>query len=342
MELTELKVFVKVVQTGSFTRAADALGSQKAQVSRVVGKLERRLGARLLERSTRALSLTELGRDVFERAVGILGAVDEVQRVSQQMQAEPRGTLRLTCGVEFGLIAVSQWIGDYLQRYPQVSVEADLTGRVVDLVHEGFDLAIRIGYLADSGLAARKLGDIHYGLYAAPGYLALRGMPDHPDALAQHELLYFSGGANLGYWPLNRGPESARVALPTARLRVNNSLALRDAARAGLGIACLPQLLATPGSEASVLTPVLPSWQLPPIPVHAVFAGLRYLTPKVRAFIDLAAQAFAESGHAITPAPVSREKNLAVPGWPPFSGARWPEAPNGYSRTSSEPGVVSS
>lgn len=292
MELVELKTFVKVVQAGSFTRAAEALGSQKAQVSRVVSKLEHRLGARLLERSTRALSLTDLGREVFERAVGILGAADEVQRLSQQMHAEPRGTLRLTCGVEFGLIAVSQWVSDYLHRYPQVRVEADLTGRVVDLVHEGFDLAIRIGSLADSGLAARKLGDIHYGLYAAPDYLARRGRPEHPEALAQHELLYFSGGSNPGYWLLCRGTESVRVALATPRLHINNSLALREAALAGLGIARLPQLLASPLPPGAKLSPVLPDWQLPALPVHAVFAGLRYLTPKVRAFIDLAAQAF--------------------------------------------------
>lgn len=314
MDLNELKTLVKVVQTGSFTRAADALGAQKAQVSRMVAKLEHRLGARLLERSTRALSLTELGREVFERAVGILGAVDEVQRLSQQMQAEPRGTLRLTCGVEFGLIAVSQWISEYLRRYPQMSVEADLTGRVVDLVHEGFDLAIRIGTLADSGLAARKLGDIQYGLYAAPDYLAHRGVPSHPEALAQHDLLHFSGGKALTHWVLRQGSESVGVALTAPRLRINNSLALRDAALGALGIARLPRVLVPPALAGGALVEVLVPWQLPAIPVHAVFAGLRYLTPKVRAFIDLAAQAFTESVDPNTTAPVSREKILISQG----------------------------
>ena len=156
---------------------------------------------------------------------------------------EQAEVLQVTCGVEFGLIAVSQWISDYLRRYPQMGVGADLTGRVVDLVHEGFDLAIGIGTLADPGLAARKLGDIHDGLYAAPDYLAGRGLPTHTEALASHELLHFSGGTALTHWVLSQGVVSVRVAL-----------AVRDATQ----------------------------------------AGLRYLTPRVRAFIDLAAQAFAE------------------------------------------------
>jgi len=161
MGISELNAFAKVVQTGSFTRAAESLGTQKAYLSRVVANLEQKLGARLLVRTTRSLSLTEVGREVFERAVGILGAVDDVQRLTQKMVAEPRGTLRLTCGVEFGMIAVSRWIGHYLKRYPQVSVESDFTGRIVDLVHEGFDLAIRIGPLTESSLAARRLGELH-------------------------------------------------------------------------------------------------------------------------------------------------------------------------------------
>jgi LysR family transcriptional regulator for bpeEF and oprC len=145
METSELTAFVKVVQSGSFTRAAESMGTQKAYLSRVVTQLEQKLGVRLLERTTRSLSLTEAGREIFERAVGILGAMEDVERVAQQTLAEPRGTLRLTCGVEFGMIAVSRWISDYLARYPLVNVESDFTGRIVDIVHEGFDLAIRIG-----------------------------------------------------------------------------------------------------------------------------------------------------------------------------------------------------
>ncbi len=193
MELSSLETLVKVVQTGSFTRAAEQLHTQKAQVSRVVSQLEAELGVRLLERTTRSLSLTEIGREFFERAVGILGAADDARRAVQKAQGEPRGTLRLSCGVEFGMLAVNRWVRDYLLRHPDVNVDLEMTGRVVDIVHEGFDLAVRVGPLADSSLAARKLGDLHYGLFAAPAYLQRQPPPARPQDLAQHALIRFSG-----------------------------------------------------------------------------------------------------------------------------------------------------
>jgi DNA-binding transcriptional LysR family regulator len=297
MELASLQAFVKVVQTGSFTRAAQALGTQKAQLSRTVSRLEQALGARLLERSTRSLSLTEIGRELFERALGILGAVDDAQRAVQKAQGEPRGTLRLSCGVEFGMIAVSGWIDRYLARHPQVRVEADFSGRIVDLVHEGFDLAIRVGPLADSSLAARPLGVLRYGLFAAPAYLAARPTPTLPGDLAGHAVLVFSGGRQQAHWTLDDGTQQARVELQP-RLKANNALALREAAIAGLGVAQLPLLVAGPAVAAGLLQPVLPAWAPPPVPVHAVFASARYLTPKVRAFIDLAVEAGGAAGPA--------------------------------------------
>jgi DNA-binding transcriptional LysR family regulator len=129
-------------------------------LSRVITQHEKKLSVRLLERTTRSLSLTEVGREIFERAVGILGSVEDAQSAAQKTQAEPRGVLKLTCGVEFGMISVSRWVAEYLQRYSQVQVQADFNGRLVDLVHEGFDLAIRVGNLPDSSLAARKLGNL--------------------------------------------------------------------------------------------------------------------------------------------------------------------------------------
>ena len=291
MELSHLDTFVKVVQTGSFTRAAEQLHSQKAHVSRVVSQLEAGLGVRLLERTTRSLSLTEVGREFFERAVGILGAAEDARRAVQQAQGEPRGTLRLSCGVEFGLLAVNGWVRDYLLRHPGVNVDLEMTGRVVDIVHEGFDLAVRVGPLADSTLAARKLGDLHYGLFAAPGYLRRQLAPTHPQDLAQHALIRFSGSRLRMAWTLARGDDTQRIE-PVARLNANNSFAVRDAALDGLGIAQLPLLLAQPEVAAGRLLPLLADWALPTAPVHAVFASARYLTPKVRAFIDLAADAF--------------------------------------------------
>lgn len=291
MELHSLHALVKVVQAGSFTAAANAMGTQKAHLSRVITQLERELGVRLLERTTRSLSLTEVGRELFERAVGILASVEDAQRMAQKVQSEPRGTLRLTCGVEFGMIAVSGWVSGYLERYPQVTADVDFTGRVVDIVHEGYDLAIRVGTLSDSSLVARRLGDLHYGLYAAPGYLQRRGTPAHPQDLAAHDLMAFSGGSHRPVLSLRRGDEAQRMDI-TPRLSVNNSFAVRDAAARGLGIVQLPHIVAAELVRTGGLQPVLPDWLPPTVPVHAVFASARYLTPKVRAFIDHAVQAF--------------------------------------------------
>jgi DNA-binding transcriptional LysR family regulator len=294
MELSELAAFVKVVQAGSFTRAADSLGIRKANLSRVITNLERKLGARLLQRTTRSLSLTEIGREIFERAVGILGAVEDTERVAHKMLSEPRGTLRLTCGVEFGMIAVTRWIAEYLDRHPQVSVECDFTGRVVDIVHEGFDLAIRIGNLTDSSLAARRLGELRYALFASPEYLARRGTPGTPEELPHHELLRFSAGSHRHGWHLKRGNLERRVEAG-GRLRINNSFAVRDAAVRGLGIAQLPLAIVRESPQAGALVRILPDWEPAAVPVHAVFPGTRYLTPKVRTFIDHAVQAFSGS-----------------------------------------------
>jgi DNA-binding transcriptional LysR family regulator len=292
MDLSALQAFVKVVQTGSFTRAADALHTQKARLSRVVSQLERELSVRLLERSTRSLSLTEAGREFFERAHAILASVDDARQAMQRIRGEPQGTLRLTCGVEFGLVAVSAWIADYLAAFPQVQVEADYSNRVVDIVHEGYDLAVRVGPLSDSSLAARRLGLLDYGLYASADYLRRHGPPAGPQDLNAHPLVVYAGTAPQGQWQLSRSDEVQRLKLQP-RLRVNTSLAAREALQRGLGIGLLPRRVAEPAGQPALLQRVLPDWAAPEVPVHAVFASARYLTPKVRAFIDLAAANFA-------------------------------------------------
>ena len=291
MDLVALEAFVKVVQTGSFTRAADALHTQKARLSRVVSQLERTLSVRLLERSTRALSLTEAGRELFERAQAILASVDDARQAMQRIHGEPQGTLRLTCGVEFGQVAVSGWIADYLCAHPQMQVEADYSNRVVDIVHEGFDLAVRVGPLADSALTARRLGLLDYGLYASADHLRRHGTPADPQDLGAHPQVVYAGAAPQGHWLLCRGADTRRVPLQP-RLRVNSSLAARDALQRSLGIGLLPRRLAEPAGQPPRLQRVLADWALPEVPVHAVFASARYLTPKVRAFIDLAAANF--------------------------------------------------
>ena len=183
------------------------------------------------------------------------------------------------------MLAVSGWIYGYLQRFPDVSVDADFTSRVIDVVHEGFDLAIRLGPLQESRLAARQIGKLSYGLYAAPAYVERHGLPSEVEALSNYALLFFSTGSHRSGWRLRRNEREVRIDSP-ARLRVNNIFAVRDAAVAALGIAQLPNIVAADAVRAGNLVLILREWEPEQVPVHAVFASNRYLTPKVRHFID--------------------------------------------------------
>jgi DNA-binding transcriptional LysR family regulator len=316
LSLEQLRALDKVVQSGSFTRAAELLNTQKSHVSRLVAQLEVELGAKLLERTTRQLAVTELGREVHERARSILAAVEDTRRVSREAHAEPRGVLRLTCGVEFGLAAVGPWIDEFIARYPRAAVEAEYTSRVIDLVHEGFDVAIRVGPLPESRLVARRLGQIDYGLFASPGYLASAGAPRTPAELPQHALVMFTIAGRARGWTLQRAGrgEPHRVA-PTARLRFNNSLAVRDALLRGSGIGQLPLLIATAAAARGELVRVLPEWATEAVPVHAVYPSNRYLAPNVRAFVDVAVHrlaAAAASEHSFAPPPLAATRGAAA------------------------------
>lgn len=339
MTLEQLRLFVRVVQAGSFTRAAEAQRTQKSYASRVVAQLEAELGVKLLERTTRTLSVTEVGREFFERAQGILAAADETVAAVQAARGEPRGLLRLTCGVEFGMLAVGRWVEAYLQAHPLVSVDVEHSSRVIDLVHEGFDLAIRVGTVRESRLVARPLGQIEYGLFACPHYLAQAPTPRDLDELRAHRLVMFSGGSQRQGWQLlaDGSDRPERFNAP-ARLCVNNSFSVRDALLRSLGIGSLPLLVAAPEVAAGRLVPVLPHWRPVPAPVHALYASSRYLSPKVRAFIDLAVAMFprdnesarevalcrVKPGAAAAPrrAPARAAAAAPAPGAPPAPSSR--------------------
>ena len=246
------------------------------------------------------------GVRLHERAQGILGAVDDARQAVQASQGEPRGTLRLSCGVEFGMLAVQGWIAHYLAQYPAVKVDAEITGRLVDLVHEGFDLAIRVGPLPDSTLAARRLGALNYALYASPAYLRRRGTPRQPEDLGGHDTLVYGSGRARASWSLAHEGTQVRVPLQP-RLAASNSFMIRDAAAAGLGLAVLPRLVGDPAVADGRLRVILPGWATPEVPVHAVFASARFLAPKVRAFVDLAVASF-EAPAAARPAAPTRSR----------------------------------
>lgn len=291
MDLSRLRTYVKVVQAGSFTGAAEALDTSRSHVSRVIAQLEAELGVKLLERTTRAQSLTEFGRELYERAVGIVDAVESTALLAQRARGEPDGVLRLTCGAEFGMLAVNRWIAEFLARHPKASVEAEYTSRVIDLVHEGFDLAVRIGPIAESRLVARRIGEVDYGLFAAPDYLRQRRAPREPAQLGEHALILFAPGGQRRALQLRTAAGGQAVDVRAApRLRVNNGFAVRDAVVGALGIGVLPLLIAAEPGTREKLVRVLPDWAIDPAPVHAVYPSNRYLAPKVRAFIDLAAE----------------------------------------------------
>jgi LysR family transcriptional regulator, regulator for bpeEF and oprC len=286
MDLQSLTTFVKVVQTGSFTKAAAAIGTHKARVSRGLSGLEKELGVRLLERTTRRVRLTEVGQQIYDQAVGVLAAVEDIQSIAGNLQKDPQGTLRLTVASELAITGVGRWIDAYAERYPQVSLEIDVSGRPVDVVAEGFDLGLHAGPLGESAVGARKVGELTYGLYASPAYLQQHGTLQDGDDLRKHPLLMFSGSGQRG-WRLLTLSRELRIDGP-ARVRANDSLVVRDAAMRGLGIALLPAAIGKDEVSRGTLKRVLSAWSAPKVPVHAIFLGGRDLVPKVRAFIDLA------------------------------------------------------
>ena len=288
MDKISCQLLIQIAQTGTITEAAERLNMQKAHASRLLSRLERHLGVRLIERSTRSLRFTEVGQNVLERARHIIDSFEEAEQLARQYQSEPMEQLKLSCSVEFGQLTVNRWIQAYLIRYPKVSIHADFSHRLVDIIEEGFDLAIRVGPLSDSSLSARRLGFIEYGLFASRSYVLAHGMPTTVGELSAHPLLVHTN--NQGK-PLPWGWQTGHDVMPQGRLYINNSFGVYQAACAGLGIARLP-LLMIESMGAADLVRVLPDEPMQSMPVHAVFMGQRLLSPKVRAFIDLAVEMF--------------------------------------------------
>lgn len=289
--LSEMQVFVTVVTEGSFTGAARRLATDKARVSRIVQRIEGKFGARFLSRSSRRLSLTDVGREYFERASAILLAVEEAEAAVAQQTQEPKGRLKISATPEFGTSRVDAWIAAYLLKWPRVTVETVYATRFIDIIHEGVDVAIRIGTLPDSDLSARKLGEVTYGLYAAPAYLQ-RSPPLAPGELKDHDLIMKSSDSRPA-WSLVSDGASEKI-MHSPRCAVDNVLAGKNLALSGLGVALLPRFMARPHVEEGALVRVLPAWSGNAMPVHAVFASTRYMDPKVRGFVDLCREAFKE------------------------------------------------
>jgi DNA-binding transcriptional LysR family regulator len=283
MDLNEMLVFARVVQAGSFTAAAAELAMPKSTVSRKVSELEERLDARLLQRTTRKLSLTDVGRTYYEYCARIAGEVEDAERAVSSLQGTPRGLLRVTAPINVAFLGAI--VTSYLKRYPEVQLELFCTGRSVDLVEERFDLGIRAGALADSTLIARSLGRVTWFLVATSAYLKKRGRPKSPADLERHDCVFFGAGPTTVALRLESADASVQLQLP-ARLLVSDMDVLDAAAAAGLGIALLPAFRCLDDLRAHRLERVLRDWSAPSTPVHAVYPSTRHLSPKVKTFVE--------------------------------------------------------
>lgn len=283
-KLRSMEVFVAAVDTGSFTAAAERFGISAVMVGKHVRELELRLGAALLTRTTRRQSLTEIGRQYVDQCRAILGQIQAAESLAETMRATPRGVLKVTCAVSFGMEILGPALPDFLERYPEVSVDLNLNDRAVDLVEEGFDIAVRIGALEDSSLVARPLRPYGVVVCGSPDYLARRGVPRTPADLAQHECLEFRGWVPQARWRLKGDKDGRHV--PLSRLRVNNSYALKQAALKGFGLTMQAEMALAQDIAAGRLVRVLDDYLPTPRPMHLLYSRDRQPTPKLTSFID--------------------------------------------------------
>ena len=283
MDFNEAMIFVRIVQAGSFTAAARGLGMPKSNVSRKLSHLEERLGARLLQRTTRKLSLTEAGRSYYRDCARIVAELEDAELSVTSMQAEPRGLLRITAPLNFGFIGGI--VADFLNKYSEVRVEMVCTDRMVDLVEEGGDIGIRAGRLSDSTLIARSLGAGYALPVASPAYARQHGGPGTPEDLQGHPCILFGAGWERRSWTLKSGSRTVEVPV-FPRLVSNDQEVMREAALAGVGVAMLPVHHCIGDIRSGSLMRLLPDWTSPETQTFAVYPSTRHLSPKVKTFLD--------------------------------------------------------
>ncbi len=289
--LSGLHAFASVVENGSFTAAAQALGQTKSAISKQVAGLEDRLGARLLNRTTRRMSPTEVGFAFYERCRRIIGELEEAERAVQELHAEPRGMLRVNAPMSFGTRHLASAIADFMDLHPDISVTLDLNDRLVDVVEEGYDIAIRITNLPDSSLIARKLAPFRRSICASPDYWEKHGRPEKPEDLRHHQCLlytYLLSGDDWNFF----GPDGKISVRVNGRFKANNGGALLSAARKGLGVLNTPTFIAHEDLNSGRLEPVLLDYGDEIASIYAIYPQNRHLTAKVRLFIDFLVDEF--------------------------------------------------
>lgn len=291
----DLLLFARIVESGSFSAAAQRVQLPKSTVSRRISLLEGQLGERLLQRTTRKLVLTEFGASLLEHARKVADETEAAGALAQHRQGEPSGLLRVSMPADFANVAMTEVLSRFMQRYPQVDLELDLSPRRVDLVAEGFDLAIRMGTLPDDAtLAARRVTLNTIALYASPKYTALHGLPEHPDDLFQHDLLSLPPRVNgMIRWELLRGKTRWERELPVKLLANSPELLMRMAVT-GAGIAASTERFAGQFLQTGELVRILPEWAFPQVTGWAVFPGRRLMPAKTRVFLDMLETVFAD------------------------------------------------
>ena len=290
--LTQLALFTAAIEDGSLAAAGRRLGMTPAMAGKYVAALEVELGVRLLHRSTRSLSLTDVGRTYFERSKRVLEQMEEADREARNLHGEPRGTLRITAPMTFGALHLGAPVAKFVSSYPEASVEMTLDDRYIDLRESGFEMAVRIGRLADSNLIARQIAPCHMVACASPAYLEKKGHPRSPTDLGAFDLLTYSMSRSPGSWTFTDA--AGRVSTPrgTPRLRTNNVQLLQAAALNDGGIAYGPSFVFGSYLETGALRQVLPAYKTSTLPIYVIYPSTRQVTAKVRRFVELLESGF--------------------------------------------------
>ncbi len=286
-----MTIFVEVVNARSFTGAAEKLSLSRAQISKSVIQLEKHLGSRLLNRTTRRISLTEIGRIYYERCKTILLDVEETEELASQQSINPHGRLTISAPTSFGTLQLGHIIPKYLKQYPKVQISMSLTDRMVDVVSEGFDLVLRIAELKDSSLIARKISPCKRVFCASPDYLTKNGIPKVPQDLSIHHCLTYSNELKPDTWVLH-GSDNIEIVKVNGPICTDNGDILKTAAIAGLGVTLLPTFIVGPELKTGQLQQILHNYCPPEISIYAIYPSRRFLSEKVRTFIDFLSHSF--------------------------------------------------
>ena len=290
--LTEMEAFVSVVEQGGFTNAANKLGLSKSAISKHISSLEGRLGVRLLNRTTRRVSPTELGLNYYDRVIAIIADARAADELVTAMQATPKGALRITAPVDLGNNLLSRAVGEFLQKYPDVSINMSLDDSYVEIIADGFDLAIRVGHLVDSSMRARKLTETSTKFVASKEYLKANGTPRTIDDLSDHHLLHYSNLSTGNAWSITAHSGEERQIRALGRLTVNNGSSLLKAAESGLGIARLPCFIIDDAIDQGRVIPILESLPQNNSDISVIYPPGKFVQPVLRVFIDFLVEFF--------------------------------------------------